>query len=218
MKGTRNPHTLAMPLIPKKMTAATMTVRMLPDTYCEILNVSLSIVDMEFDCTEQPIPRAAMMVKTQNRTASHFMPRPRSRAYMGPPSMVPSDVFTRYLTASNPSEYLVAIPKTPLNQHHRTAPGPPSETAVATPMMLPVPMVAARAVARAPNWLTSPFESPSLLTDRAIPLKIFRWGNFRRMVKKTWVPSRMIIMGQPHNKPLSLLKKSCISCIVHYLW
>lgn len=51
------------------------------------------------------------------------------------------------------------MPNTPVSHIHSTAPGPPSETAVATPTMLPVPMVAASAVVSAPKWLTSP--SPS---------------------------------------------------------
>ena len=42
-----------------------------------------------------------------------------------------------------------------------TAPGPPNQMAVATPAMLPVPMVEARAVARAWNWeIPRPFPRP----------------------------------------------------------
>ena len=40
-----------------------------------------------------------------------------------------------------------------------TAPGPPSAMAVATPAMLPVPMVAASAVIRDWNGVISPFSS-----------------------------------------------------------
>ena len=47
------------------------------------------------------------------------------------------------------SAYLVAMPNTPVSQHHSTAPGPPMNTAVPTPMMLPVPMVDASAVVSA---------------------------------------------------------------------
>src|SRR5574344_204092 len=109
----------------------------------------------------------------QNNTASHFILRPLSKAYIGPPSMVPLFVLTLYFTASKPSEYFVAMPKTPVIQHHRTAPGPPRATAVATPTILPVPIVAAREVARAPNWLTSPCESLSFVTDILMALNIF---------------------------------------------
>ena len=90
-------------------------------------------------------------MKTQNNTASHFDFNPYSNAYIGPPDISPRSLVTRYLIARSPSEYLVAIPKTPVNQHQKTAPGPPNAIAVATPMILPVPIVAARAVASAAN-------------------------------------------------------------------
>lgn len=38
------------------------------------------------------------------------------------------------------------MPRIPVSQHHRTAPGPPSATAVDMPMIFPVPSVAARVV------------------------------------------------------------------------
>ena len=41
------------------------------------------------------------------------------------------------------------MPRIPVIQHQKMAPGPPRATAVETPMMLPVPRVAARVVARA---------------------------------------------------------------------
>ena len=120
-----------------------------------------------------PIPNDATTVNIANSTPSHFMLSPLSRAYIGPPSIVPSEVLTLYLTARRPSEYFVAIPKSPVSHVHSTAPGPPIETAVATPTMLPVPIVAARAVARAPNWLMSPAPESSLVTDSLIALKTY---------------------------------------------
>ena len=115
--------------------------------------------------------------------ASHFQPRPRSKAYIGPPSIFPSAVFVRYLMANSPSAYLVEMPKTPVNQHHKTAPGPPKATAVATPMMLPVPIVAAKAVASDLNWDTSPLAFGSRFTESRIAVKILRCGNRRMMVR-----------------------------------
>jgi len=64
---------------------------------------------------------------------------------------VPSLVLTRYFTLNSASAYFVAMPNTPVSQHQKTAPGPPRATAVATPTMLPAPMVAASAVVSAPN-------------------------------------------------------------------
>ena len=49
------------------------------------------------------------------------------------------------------SEYFVEMPNTPVSHIHSTAPGPPEATAVATPTMLPVPIVAAKAVVNAPK-------------------------------------------------------------------
>ena len=47
-----------------------------------------------------------------------------------------------------------------------TAPGPPSAMAVATPAMLPTPIVAARQVMSAENGLTSPGRLGSTLRPR----------------------------------------------------
>ena len=146
----------------------------------------------------QPMPNDAMNVKTANATASHLQCMPRSMAYIGPPRICPSLRRTRNLTASRPSEYLVAMPRMPVNQHQKTAPGPPMVTAVATPMMLPVPMVAASPVAKALNWLTSPSAPLSRFTLMRIALKMWRCGNFRRIVRKRCVPTSNTIIGQPH--------------------
>jgi hypothetical protein len=89
---------------------------------------------------------------------------------MGPPAIVPSAALTRYFTDRSASAYFVAIPNTPVSHIHRTAPGPPAATAVETPTMLPVPIVAASAVVRAPNWLTSPWPSRVVRRDRRIPV------------------------------------------------
>ena len=62
----------------------------------------------------------------------------------------------RYLTASRPSAYLVAMPRNAATSIQNNAPGPPVPIAVATPTMLPVPIVAASAVQSAPKLETSP--------------------------------------------------------------
>ena len=85
--------------------------------------------------------------------------------------------------ANSPSAYFVEMPNTPVSQHHNTAPGPPKATAVATPMILPVPMVAARAVANDLNCDTSPLAFGSRFTEMRIAVKIFRCGNLRIMVR-----------------------------------
>ncbi|MNI93744.1 hypothetical protein D3C73_1517410 [compost metagenome] len=60
------------------------------------------------------------------------------------------------MTASRHSAYLVAMPNKAAIHIQNRAPGPPSLMAVATPTMLPVPMVAESAVQRAAKLETSP--------------------------------------------------------------
>lgn len=76
---------------------------------------------MALACTVLPMPKEARVAKSAKRMASHFQPKPFSRAYIGPPSIFPRLVFTRYFTASKPSAYLVEIPNTPVSQHQSTA-------------------------------------------------------------------------------------------------
>ena len=59
--------------------------------------------------------------------------------------------------ASIHSENLEVRPKAAEIHIHTNAPGPPDTIAVATPTILPVPMVAANAVVRAENGEISPF-------------------------------------------------------------
>ena len=69
----------------------------------------------------------------------------------------------RYFTASRPSENFVAMPNSAASHIQNIAPGPPATMAVATPTMLPVPMVADRAVHSAPKLVTSPSPPVSFL-------------------------------------------------------
>ena len=154
------------------------------------------------------MPNAAMAVNKAKRIPIQRQPNPRSKVYIGPPCIVPLSDLTRYFMASNASEYLVEMPNTPVSQHQNTAPGPPKATAVATPIMFPVPIVAARAVARAPNCDTSPFCDLSRCTERRMAVNSLRCGKRRRMVRKTWVPRSSTIIGQPQRNELSVAKKS----------
>ena len=61
-----------------------------------------------------------------------------------------------YLMARRHSEYFVAVPTVAATIIQKSAPGPPATIAVATPTMLPVPIVAERAVHNAPKLEISP--------------------------------------------------------------
>ena len=163
---------------------------------------------MALACTVLPMPNEARAVKMAKRIAAQRHPNPFSSANIGPPITFPSGFFSRYLIASRPSAYLVAMPNTPVSQHHNTAPGPPKAMAVATPMMFPVPIVAARAVANDENCDTSPVASGSRCTDSRMALSICLCGKCNRIVRKRWVPKSRIIMGQPHNRELVTEKNS----------
>ena len=80
--------------------------------------------------------------------------------------MCPSDFTSRYLMASIHSAYFVAVPNIAASHIQKSAPGPPATIAVATPTMLPVPIVAERAVQSAAKPESSP--SPSFFLK--IPL------------------------------------------------
>ena len=86
--------------------------------------------------------------------------------------------------------------------------------AVATPTIFPVPMVAARAVVKAPNWLTSPFAFSSFFIDSRIPVNSLRWGMPNRKVRKMCVPNIRMIIGHPHKKEPSARKKSLNASIL----
>ena len=68
------------------------------------------------------------------------------------------------------------MPNSPAVHIQKMAPGPPARSAVATPTMDPVPMVAASAVASAPKLEMSPLPDGSRRTDMRIA-----WGNLRWM-------------------------------------
>ena len=88
---------------------------------------------MALDWAMLPIPKAATAVNRANKIPAQRAFKPRSRTNIGPPDISPRLFWMRYFTASRASEYLVAMPKTPVNHIQNTAPGPPMSTAPATP-------------------------------------------------------------------------------------
>ena len=215
MNGTSLSHTLAMDLMPPKITMATRIPITTPTTHGGHLKFSFATVAIALTWVAQPIPKDATPPNRANRKPSHFIFRPLSRAYIAPPCMRPSLVFTRYLTAIRDSAYFVAIPNTPVSQHHRTAPGPPSAIAVPTPIMFPVPIVAASAVVSAPKDETSPSASGSFDTESLIPLlRVFLCMKPVRIVMKMCVPRSRMIIHQPQTKLSRLLIKFTTASII----
>ena len=64
------------------------------------------------------------------------------------------------MTAKTASANLVAMPTRAVHHIQNNAPGPPRKMAVATPAMLPVPMVAESDVIKASKGLISPSSEP----------------------------------------------------------
>ena len=161
MNGTSFSATLEMDFTPPKITSATamaITSAIAQSGTPGKLDSMMPVIAA--DCTAEPVPMVAITAKAANATApilAHQGTLPserlnaRSHAYIAPPSISPLWSFTRYLTDANTSQYLVAMPNTPVSHIQKTAPGPPAIMAVATPTMDPVPMVPARAVTSAPN-------------------------------------------------------------------
>ena len=85
MKGTKMVQTRAMDFTPPMMTSAVRMLMHTPTTHVGMPNVSFARSAMELAWTVQPMPKLARAVKMAKASASHFMPSPSSRAYIGPP-------------------------------------------------------------------------------------------------------------------------------------
>ena len=131
-----------MDRIPPKMTAAVRAAIAMPNqsrieasawVSPNTVFFTTTISTIAFDWAMLPMPKAARAVKAAKRIPAQRAFRPRSKTNIGPPDISPRLFWMRYFTASRASEYLVAMPKTPVNHIQKTAPGPPISTAPATP-------------------------------------------------------------------------------------
>ena len=164
-------------MIPPRIIKRANTVRIKPVTQVGTENVVSIASEIEFACVRLPIPKEAITANTANKTAS-ILPGSLSLnaaliEYIGPPSISPLSFTTRYLIANAHSENLLVIPKAAEIHIQTSAPGPPATIAVATPTMLPVPIVAARAVIRAAKGETSP-SPPSLSVRDSLLISFLR--------------------------------------------
>ena len=76
----------------------------------------------------------------------HAFPNPSVIKYIGPPCISPRLSRPRNITASVHSKYFVLTPRRAEIHIQNMAPGPPVAMATATPLMLPMPIVPAKAV------------------------------------------------------------------------
>src|SRR5688500_7228316 len=111
------------------------------------------------------------------------------------------------------------MPRSPETHSQKSAPGPPSTIAVATPAMFPTPTVDASAVATAPNGETFPSPVAGFVifprtSFRAVPMCRNCTAPVR-IVRRRPVPINRMSIGGPHTSPLSQLF-ACV--IVSVIW
>ena len=198
-----------MDLIPPTIISKETTVITIPVTHVGTLKVECNAPAIEFPCVMFPIPKEAI---TANRAKSHARTapnvlffRPFFIVYIGPPLISPLAFISRYLIASMHSLNLEVRPNAPETHIHTRAPGPPDTIAVATPTILPVPIVAASAVVSAENGETSP--SPRLFVRASLLRVLFsayprflHVRNLVRNVRNIPVPTNRTSITGPQTK------------------
>ena len=149
-----------MERMPPKITKKVNAITIRPVILLSMPKEAFNALEMEFACVIFPIPKEAPTVKNANTPPANipiFLSRKACFiTYIGPPRISPVSVISRYFTANMHSLNFVVNPNKAEIHIHTRAPGPPKTIAVATPAIFPVPMVAARAVAREPKDETSP--------------------------------------------------------------
>lgn len=137
-----------MRLMPPRTTSPVSTVRIAPVIQVLRPKAFSIALAMPLACTMLPMPKPAKPPKSAKAVPSQCQcrPRPFLIAYIGPPACSPRSSTSRYFTATTTSAYFVAMPTKAVTHIQNSAPGPPTAMAVATPAMLPVPMVADSAV------------------------------------------------------------------------
>ena len=152
ISGTNAAVILPMPSMPPRTAAPTAKKMTTPATLALMPKASCMPAAMELPWARLPMPKEAKMVNRVNAAARNLPKRPPTpvlKYSCGPPCCLPFLSVVRKRTPRYASEYFDAMPTMPVSQIQNSAPGPPMEIAVATPTMLPVPTVAARAVVSA---------------------------------------------------------------------
>ena len=141
MKGTILPATAPMRRTPPSSTATHRPTRIRPHSHAGRPKVPEMLSVMALACTMPPVPIQAQMPNTAKQVPSHihFLPRPFLMKYMAPPTQLPAGVFSRKCTESSTSLNLVIMPTRAVTHIQNRAPGPPTEIAPVTPIILPGP-------------------------------------------------------------------------------
>ena len=161
MRGTTFSMTEEMRLRPpqmvrKQVTPRTVTETMgaMPKPSCrELVTDSVWTQQVQGPRTKQA---AARTMAPPFQPRAFFMTKDRSHMYSSTDSLY----LTRNLWPRMISQALVDMPRSPDTHIQKTAPGPPATMAVATPPILPTPMVLAMAVQAAAKPETVPVPSP----------------------------------------------------------
>ena len=144
---------------------AMVTKQVTPSTMAEIMGSMPKLCSRapvtDSVCTQQ-VQGPRIKQATDSTTAPFFHPRAffmtKDRSHMY--SSMDSLYFTRYRWPRMISQALVDMPSRLDTHIQNRAPGPPDTTAVATPPMLPTPMVLAMAVQAAAKPEMVPVPSP----------------------------------------------------------
>ncbi len=166
MMGTNFSVTSPILLIPPTTTIQVKKAITIPVTMTGILNTLFNARAWELVWTISPIPKAAIAPKKAKSQPNHAWPNPFLMKYIEPPASAPSLSLILYFTPRVASHILVHIPTKAVSHIQTNAPGPPAATAVATPAILPFPIVAARVEVRAWKGVISPssLSEPSFFT------------------------------------------------------
>ena len=140
MPGTSRDVATPTRLMPPRITAPTKTVAIRPVT---VRSTSHSACNRPASWLAWNRGKQPTMPQTANIRARGLNPGPSpvSIKYMGPPCAMPSSSCLRYMQASVQVKNLVHMPSRPATHIQNMAPGPPMLMAIATPAILPMPIV-----------------------------------------------------------------------------
>lgn len=147
-----------MDLIPPTIISKETTVITIPVTHVGTLKVECKAPAIEFPVSCFRFQKKQLLQTEQKpcqNSAKRLIFQTFFIVYIGPPLISPLAFISRYLIASMHSLNLEVRPNAAEIHIHTRAPGPPDTIAVATPTILPVPIVAASAVVSAENGETS---------------------------------------------------------------